>query len=230
MANFGQVSTYIKALGNSILPESLQTEQYTNEDFNEATNMALLKFLQDTYGDKEAGSYPVTYKDLNNYFNSQSVLNDGGLFSDAGAIKTTLGSFNVNKLPDGTFEVTDTYDFNQTDEYGRPMANAPTFGDVMSRLSPSNIMDKGFGTSLYGAARMFGGMRIPEGSANAIPIKLTYPSSSPAPAMVPPPVPIPRPKKIEEQQVVNVAPSPYDNLTSSGALKMGFGSLRNPSL
>ena len=97
MANFGQISTFIKAIGNSYLPEGMQTEQYTNEDFNDATKTALLKFLQDNYGDKEAGSYPVSYDDINKYFNTQSVLNNGGLLSDAGAIKTTLGAFNVNK-------------------------------------------------------------------------------------------------------------------------------------
>lgn len=209
MANFGQISTFIKAIGNSYLPEGMQTEQYTNEDFNDATKTALLKFLQANYGDKEAGTYPVSYNDLNNYFKTQSVLDDGGLFSDAGAIKTTLGAFNVNKSPDGSFQITDTYDFNKTDEYGNPLKKTPTFGDVMSRLSPSNIMDKGFGKSLYGAARMFGGMRIPEGSSNAIPININFPA--------PPPVPVMRPN-VEEQQVVEVAP------------QFGFGSLRKPSL
>lgn len=211
MANFGQISTFMKAIGNSYLPEGMQTKEYTNEDFNDATKAALLKFLQDKYGDKEAGSYPVSYDDLNNYFKTQSVLNDGGLFSDAGAIKTTLGSFNVNKSPDGSFQITDTYDFNKTDEYGNPIAKTPTFGDVMSRLSPSNVMDKGLGTSLYSAARMFGGMRIPEGSPNAIPITINFPST-------------------QNQQVATAMPTPKP-LMQTGNLNMfddnqiGFGAL-----
>lgn len=211
MANFGQISTFMKAIGNSYLPEGMQTKQYTNEDFNDATKAALLKFLQDNYGDKEAGSYPVSYDDINKYFNTQSVLNNGGLFSDAGAIKTTLGAFNVNKRPDGSFQITDTYNFNKTDEYGNPIANIPTFGDVMSRLSPSNIMDKGLGTSLYGAARMFGGMRIPEGSPNQIPITINFPSN-------------------QNQQVATAMPTPKPlmqtgNLNTFDDNQIGFGSL-----
>ena len=56
---------------------------------------------------------------------------------------------------------------------------------------------------------MFGGMRIPEGSPNEIPININFPA--------PPPVPVMRPN-VEEQQVVEVAP------------QFGFGSLRKPSL
>mgnify|MGYP001202204030 FL=1 len=217
MANFGQLSTYLKSVGNSFLPEGMQTEQYTNEDFNEGVKAKLLEFLQANYANKEPGNYPVTYADLNNYFKEGNVVSgSGSKFSDVGALKTILGQFNVDVAPDGSFTVNDTYDFNLQDEYGNPMNKQPTFGDVMSRLSPSNIMDKGLGTSLYGAARMYGGMRIPEGSPNAIPIKLNFPSNRKE--IVPPPLPMAKPM----METTNLAS--YDDN------QIGFGSLRRPSL
>ena len=215
MANFGQLSTYLKSVGNSFLPEGMQTEQYTNEDFNEGVKAKLLEFLQANYANKKPGNYSVTYDDLNNYFKEGNVVSgSGSKFSDVGALKTILGQFNVDVAPDGSFTVNDVYDFNLQDEYGNPMNKQPTFGDVMSRLSPSNIMDKGLGTSLYGAARMYGGMRIPEGSPNAIPIKLNFPSNRPEM----PPVPMAKPM----METTNLAS--YDDN------QIGFGSLRKPSL
>lgn len=212
MANFGQLSTYLKSVGNSFLPEGMQTKQYTNEDFNEGVKAKLLEFLQANYANKEPGNYPVTYKDLNNYFKEGNVVSgSGSKFSDVGALKTILGQFNVDVAPDGSFTVNDVYDFNLQDEYGRPMNKQPTFGDVMSRLSPSNIMDKGLGTSLYGAARMYGGMRIPEGSPNAIPITINFPSN-------------------QNQQVATAMPTPKPlmqtgNLNTFDDNQIGFGSL-----
>ena len=215
MANFGQLSTYLKSIGNSYLPESIQKEQYTNEDFNEGVKAKLLEFLQANYANKEPGNYPVTYQDLNNYFKEGNVVSgEGSKFSDVGALKTILGQFNVDVLPDGSFSVNDTYDFNLQDEYCNPMNKQPTWSDIASRLSPSNIMDKGLGTSLYGAARMYGGMRIPEGSSNAIPIKLNFPSNK----QVMPPLPMSKP-------VMDTT-----NLASYDDNQIGFGSLRKPSL
>ena len=72
-------------------------------------------------------------------------------------------------------------------------------------------MDKGLGTSLYSAARMFGGMRIPEGSPYAIPITINFPST-------------------QNQQVATAMPTPKP-LMQTGNLNMfddnqiGFGAL-----
>ena len=61
---------------------------------------------------------------------------------------------------------------------------------------------------------MYGGMRIPEGSPNAIPIKLNFPSNRPEM----PPVPMAKPM----METTNLAS--YDDN------QIGFGSLRKPSL
>ena len=120
----------------------------------------------------------------------------------------------MDVLPDGSFSVNDTYDFNLQDEYGRPMNRQATWSDIASRLSPSNIRDKGLGNSLYGAARMYGGMRIPEGSPNAIPININFPSNK----QVMPPLPMAKP-------IMDTT-----NLASFDDNQIGFGSLRKPSL
>ena len=89
-----------------------------------------------------------------------------------------LGQFDVRVNPDGSFTILDSYDFNQQDEFGNPMGRQATMSDVFSRLNPMQDYRGGIGDRLYGAARMFGGVVLPEGGSNAVPIEISIPSQA----------------------------------------------------
>ena len=195
MSNFQAATTFINSLGRAALPSSLQSESYTEEDFNEGMMNALTEYIQATY--KEPGKYVVDYDDVNKFFGtSPGFLNK---FSDSGAIKTTLGTFTVTRNQDGSFTIDDTYNFNNTNEFGvdLPGGRQANMGDVFARLNPLDDRFSGLGNRLYGAARMFGGVVIPEGSPNQIPVKINIPAQEPVsnqPAQSAMSLPLPRPQ------------------------------------
>lgn len=192
MANFQQASTYLRSLGRAALPDAIRSEKYTEDDFNEGMMGALTDFVQNTYSGRKPGTYGADYKAINDYFQQGNVVTgDGSKFSDVGALKTVLGSFNVRVNPDGSYTILDTYDFNQTDEFGNPMSQQATMGDVFSRLNPMQDYRGGITDRLYGAARMLGGVMIPEGGEDAVPIEINIPA---IPQPVKPPVAMPVPK------------------------------------
>lgn len=179
MANFQQASTYLRSLARAALPDSMRSEKYTEADFNEGMMRVLTDFVQANYAGKKPGTYGVDYPTLNRYFKEGNVVTGkGSKFSDVGALKTVLGQFDVRVNPDGSFTILDSYDFNQQDEFGNQMGRQATMGDVFSRLNPMQDYRGGFTDRLYGAARMFGGVVIPEGGPNSIPIEISIPSQA----------------------------------------------------
>lgn len=209
MSNFQSLTTYLNSLGRAALPEFARSEKYTEADFNEGMMGALSEFLNATY--KEPGKYAVSYKDVNDYFKTKPGF--GNKFTDSGAIKTTLGSFNVVRNEDGSYTITDTYDFNNTDEFGNslPGGRQANMGDVFARLNPFDDRFSGLGNRLYGAARMFGGVVIPEGGDNTIPVEINIPATGTA--MSPPQTtqvatPLPRP------QVPSQSPKNFSDLSA----------------
>lgn len=203
MANFQQASTYLRSLGRSILPAGFRSEKYTEEDFNEGMMGALTDFVQNTYAGKAPGSYSVDYKALNDYFKEGNVVTGGGSkFSDVGALKTVLGQFNVRVNPDGSYTILDTYDFNQQDEFGNKMNRQATMGDVFNRLNVFN--DYKGDSRLYGAARMLGGVMIPEGGEDAVPIEINIPALS-QPVQPPVAMPVPKPPRPQVKSFADVS-------------------------
>ena len=179
MANFQQASTYLRSLGRAVLPEAMRSEKYTEADFNEGMMRVLTDFVQANYAGKTPGTYGVDYPALNRYFKEGNVVTGrGSKFSDVGALKTVLGQFDVRVNPDGSFTILDSYDFNQQDEFGNQMGRQATMSDVFSRLNPMQDYRGGIGDRLYGAARMFGGVVLPEGGSNAVPIEISIPSQA----------------------------------------------------
>ena len=179
MPNFQQLSTYLRSLGRAALPEDMRSKKYTEADFNEGMMRVLTDFVQTNYAGKKPGTYGVDYPALNRYFKEGNVVTGkGSKFSDVGALKTVLGQFDVRVNPDGSFTILDSYDFNQQDEFGNPMGRQATMGDVFSRLNPMQDYRGGIGDRLYGAARMFGGVVLPEGGSNAVPIEISIPSQA----------------------------------------------------
>ena len=203
MANFQQASTYLRSLGRSILPAGFRSEKYTEKDFNEGMMGALTDFVQNTYGGRKPGTYGADYKAINDYFQQGNVVSGGGSkFSDVGALKTVLGQFNVRVNPDGSYTILDTYDFNQTDEFGNKMNRQATMGDVFNRL---NIFNDYKGDSrLYGAARMLGGVMIPEGGEDAVPIEINIPALS-QPVQPPIAMPVPKPPRPQVNSFADVS-------------------------
>lgn len=192
MANFQQASTFLRSLGRAALPDAMRSEKYTEDDFNEGMMRVLTDFVQTKYGGKEPGTYGVDYPALNRYFKEGNVVTgEGSKFSDVGALKTVLGQFDIKVNPDGSFTILDEYNFNQQDEFGNPMARQATMGDVFSRLNPLEDYRGGFTDRLYGAARMLGGVVIPEGGPNSVPIEISIPSQATASVTGP----IPRPSQ-----------------------------------
>ena len=195
MANFQQTSTFLRSLGRAALPDAIRSEKYTEDDFNEGMMGALTDFVQNTYGGRKPGTYGADYKAINDYFQQGNVVSGGGSkFSDVGALKTVLGAFDVRVNPDGSYTILDTYDFNQTDEFGNPMARQATMGDVFSRLNPMQDYRGGITDRLYGAARMLGGVVIPEGGSNAVPIEINIPATN-QPVQAPVAMPVPKPPR-----------------------------------
>ena len=193
MANFQQASTYLRSLGRSVLPAGFRSEKYTEEDFDEGMMGALTDFVQNTYAGRKPGSYGVDYNALNDYFKEGNVVTGGGSkFSDVGALKTVLGQFNVRVNPDGSYTILDTYDFNQQDEFGNKMNRKATMGDVFNRLNVFN--DYKGDSRLYGAARMLGGVMIPEGGEDAVPIEINIPALS-QPVQSPVAMPVSKPPR-----------------------------------
>ena len=191
MANFQQASTYLRSLGRSVLPSGMRSEKYTEDDFNEGMMGALTDFVQNNYAGRKPGTYGADYKAINDYFQQGNVVSGGASkFSDVGALKTVLGSFNVRVNPDGSYTILDSYDFNQTDEFGNPMSQQATVGDVLNRLNVFN--DYKGDSRLYGAARMLGGVMIPEGGEHAVPIEINIPAI-PQPVKAPIAMPVPKP-------------------------------------
>lgn len=194
--NFQQLSTYLNSLTRAALPESFRSTEYTEKDFNEGMMGALTEFLRANY--TTPGNYAVSYKDVNDYFKTKPGF--GNKFTDSGAIKTVLGEFNVTRNPDGSYSITDTYDFNNTDEFGNPLPGGrqANMGDVFARLNPFDDRFNGFGNRIYGAARMFGGVVIPEGGDNTIPVNINIPAQGTAQSQSPTTpiaVPLPRPQR-----------------------------------
>ena len=203
MANFQQASTYLRSLGRSILPAGFRSEKYTEEDFNEGMMGALTDFVQNTYGGRKPGTYGADYKAINDYFQQGNVVSGGGSkFSDVGALKTVLGQFNVRVNPDGSYTILDTYDFNQTDEFGNKMNRQATMGDVFNRLNVFN--DYKGDSRLYGAARMLGGVMIPEGGEDAVPIEINIPALS-QPVQPPIAMPVPKPPRPQVNSFADVS-------------------------
>lgn len=196
MANFQQTSTFLRSLGRAALPDSMRSEKYTEDDFNEGMMRVLSDFVQANYAGKKPGTYGANYKAMNDYFQQGNVVSGGASkFSDVGALKTVLGEFDVRVNPDGSYTILDSYDFNQTDEFGNPMAQQASMGDVFSRLNPFQDYRGGVGDRLYGAARMFGGVVIPEGGSNSVPIEISIPATKTAePQQMPIPMTLPQPK------------------------------------
>lgn len=203
MANFQQASTYLRSLGRSILPAGFRSEKYTEEDFNEGMMGALTDFVQNTYGGRKPGTYGADYKAINDYFQQGNVVSGGGSkFSDVGALKTVLGAFDVRVNPDGSYTILDSYDFNQTDEFGNPMSRQATMGDVFNRLNVFN--DYKGDSRLYGAARMLGGVMIPEGGEDAVPIEINIPALS-QPVQPPVAMPVPKPPRPQVKSFADVS-------------------------
>ena len=202
MANFQQASTYLRSLGRSVLPSGMRSEKYTEDDFNEGMMGALTDFVQNNYAGRKPGTYGADYKAINDYFQQGNVVSGGASkFSDVGALKTVLGSFNVRVNPDGSYTILDSYDFNQTDEFGNPMSQQATMGDVLNRL---NIFNDYKGDSrLYGAARMLGGVMIPEGGEDAVPIEINIPAI-PQPVKAPIAMPVPKPPRPSARSFADV--------------------------
>lgn len=179
MANFQQASTFLRSLGRAALPDSMRSEKYTEDDFNEGMMRVLTDFVRANYAGKKPGTYGVDYPALNRYFKEGNVVTGkGSKFSDVGALKTVLGQFDVRVNEDGSFTILDDYNFNQQDEFGNPMTRQATMGDVFSRLNPLQDYRGGFTDRLYGAARMLGGVVLPEGGPNSIPIEISIPSQA----------------------------------------------------
>lgn len=202
MANFQQASTYLRSLGRSVLPSGMRSEKYTEDDFNEGMMGALTDFVQNNYAGRKPGTYGADYKAINDYFQQGNVVSGGASkFSDVGALKTVLGSFNVRVNPDGSYTILDSYDFNQTDEFGNPMSQQATMGDVLNRLNVFN--DYKGDSRLYGAARMLGGVMIPEGGEDAVPIEINIPAI-PQPVKAPIAMPVPKPPRPSARSFADV--------------------------
>lgn len=202
MANFQQASTYLRSLGRSVLPSGMRSEKYTEDDFNEGMMGALTDFVQNNYAGRKPGTYGADYKAINDYFQQGNVVSGGASkFSDVGALKTVLGSFNVRVNPDGSYTILDSYDFNQTDEFGNPMSRQATMGDVLNRLNVFN--DYKGDSRLYGAARMLGGVMIPEGGEDAVPIEINIPAI-PQPVKAPIAMPVPKPPRPSARSFADV--------------------------
>ena len=203
MANFQQASTYLRSLGRSVLPSGMRSEKYTEDDFNEGMMGALTDFVQNNYAGRKPGTYGADYKAINDYFQQGNVVSGGASkFSDVGALKTVLGSFNVRVNPDGSYTILDSYDFNQTDEFGNPMSRQATMGDVLNRLNVFN--DYKGDSRLYGAARMLGGVMIPEGGEDAVPIEINIPALS-QPVQPPVAMPVPKPPRPQVKSFADVS-------------------------
>jgi len=196
MANFQQTSTFLRSLGRAALPDAMRSDKYTEDDFNEGMMRVLSDFVQANYAGKKPGTYGVDYPALNRYFKEGNVVTGkGSKFSDVGALKTVLGQFDIKVNPDGSFTILDDYNFNQQDEFGNPMARQANMGDVFSRLNPLEDYRGGFTDRLYGAARMLGGVVLPEGGSNTVPIEINIPATKTAePQQMPIPMTLPQPK------------------------------------
>ena len=162
------IKTFIHAIANSYLPEAIDLDDMDNTLSKEITE-GLTLFLDEQMGDLDTGSTRVfDYENINKWFKSQSIHDASLLSKEPGvSLKRTLGTFTVRRTEDG-YNIMDSYDFNPyVDEHDVPYKDKEgnprkvTYLDMLKKASSFDV---------YGTARAFGGLRIPEGGNNAMKI------------------------------------------------------------
>mgnify|MGYP003115206569 FL=1 len=162
------IKTFIHAIANSYLPEKVDLDAMDNTLTKEITN-GLTLFLDDQMGELEVGTVrQFDYTNINKWFQSESIHDASLMSKEPGvALKRTLGTFTVKRTEDG-YNIIDSYDFNPyVDEHDKPYLDAEGKPRKVNYL---DMLKKATSFDVYGTARAFGGLRIPEGGSNAMKI------------------------------------------------------------
>ena len=197
MVNLDAAKWLGSAFWNAATPDAMNIKQFTQDDLSQGSRDLLRDYLEHSYDTKRGGSQGFTYDDMREWSGKQSKFADPSQshFDDLSGIKNTLGQFRAVRGPDGSFDVTDKYNFNKQDEYGQKMDRWMGWGDVAARLNPFETdkrvthTPKGKERSilpwdgdlsnsrLYGAVRTLGQMAVPDrpGHPNQIGVNIRLP-------------------------------------------------------
>ncbi|BAQ87970.1 hypothetical protein [uncultured Mediterranean phage uvMED] len=162
------IKTFIHAIANSYLPEKIDIDDMDNT-LSEDITKGLTLFLDNQMGELEVGTVKkFDYENINKWFQSESIHDASLTSKEPGvALKRTLGTFTVKRTEDG-YNITDSYDFNPfVDEHDEPYKDAEGNPRKVNYL---DMLKKATSFDVYGTARAFGGLRIPEGGDNAMKI------------------------------------------------------------
>lgn len=119
-----------KTAVNKILPEAIDKDNFTNEDFSEGALLQLHKFASTKLGNAKVGSeLKVTPDNYGKFFGYNNVGYRKGIEKstkpDIDGIRHTLGTFTIVKGKDG-YSIKDAYDFTRGD-YKKRVLNKEYF-------------------------------------------------------------------------------------------------------
>ena len=207
---------YLNAVFNSFAPEYADKDSFGDEDISPETKSFLRGVLDHYYKDDETTAQrlrenadnpeiaqalrnsSVNYSMINKLYNLESYFKNEQYDGPATDVKMILGSFKVDRIDGGGYQVTDVYDFaNNENFFKESLPGVADFLDNLGIETDNNLFEViGGGVqsfkedSSYPLARSIAEYLMPEGSDNSMLVNFTVPAKDEVMDLV---LPEPRP-------------------------------------